>query len=612
MLLVVFVGIAVLLVPVFRGRLLRLAELRLRGTPLLAVALGIQLGVLTIAPGPRSAAREAAYVASYVLAIAFLAMNRRVPGLWLVTVGGAMNLLAIVANGGVMPAAAHALTRADLPLEAPRFYTNSVLVDDPKLMFLGDIFAVPASWPLSNVFSAGDVCIALGAAVAIHRAAGSRLIPSGTGQFVGLLRERSYLRLWVAHGISNLGDWVYALTVAATLSERVGGPQLATTLSLLLVAQVAPAAVFGLLLAGPLVDRRSRRGLMISADVARALAVASLLVPDEPTLPHFVLVAVALGLFGAAFQPSLMASIPNVVPEGRVVAANAMVGATYHLAVMVGPALGAFLVSTLGPRTVFGLNGLSFALSAGLIAGVRLPRPDRSAGPEASPVRDLVEGMRHVAATPLARAVLVVTGLVMLGAATKAPLEPLYVRDVLVPGAGFDERARVLGLVTTAWGLGMLLGSAAAPALARRWHRERLFPASIAVVGMAILVVSRTRDFQTVLLAWLFAGAANSVGNVSYESLLQERTPDGLRGRVFAASEAVLDGAYLAGAFAAGFLGAWLGAPGAFVVSGTLLLAAAALARLTIPMPGSPRPVPAAAAPGAPAPEPSAALPEEA
>jgi MFS family permease len=104
-------------------------------------------------------------------------------------------------------------------------------------------------------------------------------------------------------------------------------------------------------------------------------------------------------------------------------------------------------------------------------------------------------------------------------------------------------------------------------------------------VGIAILVVSRTRDFQTVLLAWLFAGAANSVGNVSYESLLQERTPDGLRGRVFAASEAVLDSAYLAGAFAAGFLGAWLGAPGAFVVSGALLLAAAVLGRLTLPAP---------------------------
>ncbi|HXF36488.1 MAG TPA: MFS transporter [Actinomycetota bacterium] len=595
MLLLLFVAVATLAVPVFRGRLLRLAEVRFRGTWLLALALGTQLWVLAIVPGPRTPAREAAYVATYVLAIGFLFLNRRLPGFWLVGMGAVMNLAAIAANGGVMPAAEHALARANLPLEVPRFFTNSIPVDHPRLAFLGDIFAVPASWPFSNVFSAGDVCIALGAALAIHRISGSHLLPSGAGQFVGLLRGRSYRRLWAAQGISNLGDWVYALTVAATLSDRVGGPQLATSLSILLIAQVAPAAVFGVLFAGPLVDRRSRRGLMIGADALRAVAVGSLLVSPEPSPGHFYAVAVALGLFGAAFQPSLMASIPNVVPGDRVVAANAMVAATYHLAVMAGPALGAFLVGSLGPRPVFGLNAASFALSAALIVGARLPRPTRPDVERTSPLRDLREGMRYILATPLVRGVLVVTGIVMLAAATKAPLEPLFVRDVLAPHGDFADRARVLGMITTAWGLGMLLGSVGAPALARRWHRERLLPASIAVVGLAILAVARTTDFQTVLLAWLVAGAANSVGNVSYESLLQERTPDAFRGRVFAASEAVLDGSYLAGAFLAGMLGVWLRASGAFLVSGAILLFAAILARAVLPAPRRPRPVPAPA-----------------
>ena len=594
MLLVLFVAVATLAVPLFRGRLLRLAEVRFRGTWLLGLALGMQLWILTIAPGPRTPAREAAYVATYVLAIGFLFLNRRIPGFWLVGIGAVMNLAAIAANGGVMPAAEHALARANLPLEVPRFFTNSMPVEHPRLAFLGDIFAVPASWPFSNVFSAGDVCIALGAALAIHRISGSHLLPSGAGQFVGLLGERSYRRLWAAQGISNLGDWVYALAVAATLSDRVGGPQLATSLSILLIAQVAPAAVFGVLFAGPLVDRRSRRGLMIWADVLRAVAVGSLLVSPAPSPGHFYAVAAALGLFGAAFQPSLMASIPNVVPRDRVVAANALVAATYHLAVMAGPALGAFLVGALDPRPVFGLNAASFVLSAALIVGTRLPPPARPDA-EAAPLRDLREGMRYILVTPLVRGVLVVTGIVMLAAATKAPLEPLFVRDVLTPQGDFADRARVLGMITTAWGLGMLLGSGGAPALARRWHREHLLPASIAVVGLAVLAVSRTTDFQTVLLAWLVAGAANSVGNVSYESLLQERTPDAFRGRVFAASEAVLDGSYLAGAFLAGMLGVWLGASGAFLVSGVILLSAAILARAVLPAPRRPRPVPAPA-----------------
>ena len=574
-------------VPIFRGRLAALAEVRLRAVWLLLAALAIQLLVFTIVPGPRTTARAVAYVGSYALATAFVMVNRRVPGLWVIWIGAGLNLLVIAANGGMMPAAEGALIAADLPVAAPRFFSNSAVLADPKLPFLGDIFAIPGSWPLSNVFSPGDVCIAVGAIVTIHRVTGSRLTPSATGQLAQALRHRSFARLFGAQAVSNLGDWVYALAVAATLSQRMEGADLARTLSILIVCQVAPAAVFGALFAGPLADRRSRRNLMILADVMRALAISTLLLTSQPSPHHFYIVAVCLGLFGAVFQPSLMASIPNVVGEGQVVAANALVGAVYHAAIMIGPALGAFLVSTLEPRSVFGLNAASFAISAVLILGVRMPAREQHRR-ATSPARDLIEGGRYVLRTPLVRGVLLVMSVVLLAAATKTPLETLFVRDVLTKGADFGERASVLALVTTAWGLGMLLGSLASPALARRWPRERLLRGSIAVVGLAVLAVSTTSDFRTVLLAWLIAGAANSVGNVSYESLLQERTPNELRGRVFAATEAVLDGSYLAGAFLAGLLGSLFAVSGAFAISGSVLLFAAVLARIVLPGPRRP------------------------
>ena len=110
----------------------------------------------------------------------FLLANRRVPGMALVGLGAALNLLAIVANGGVMPASAEALAAAGLPAGGPGFQ-NSGVVADPRLAFLGDIFAIPASWPLSNVFSVGDVCIGAGLAWGAHRVCGSRLVPRWTG-----------------------------------------------------------------------------------------------------------------------------------------------------------------------------------------------------------------------------------------------------------------------------------------------------------------------------------------------------------------------------------------------------------------------------------------------
>jgi hypothetical protein len=79
-----------------------------------------------------------------------------------------------------MPASPAALVAAGLPVDEPGFQ-NSTAVDDPRLAFLGDVFAIPASWPLSNVFSVGDVLIGVGLAWGVHRICGSRLVPRWRG-----------------------------------------------------------------------------------------------------------------------------------------------------------------------------------------------------------------------------------------------------------------------------------------------------------------------------------------------------------------------------------------------------------------------------------------------
>ena len=73
-----------------------------------------------------------------------------------------------------MPASAQALRTAGLVAD-PDVYSNSVLLSDPRLLFLGDVFAVPKSWPLANVYSIGDLVIVFGAAYTVHRVTGSRL-----------------------------------------------------------------------------------------------------------------------------------------------------------------------------------------------------------------------------------------------------------------------------------------------------------------------------------------------------------------------------------------------------------------------------------------------------
>lgn len=565
-----FVAIAVFSVPLFGGRLGALAELRFRRRWTILLALVVQILILGVFPQGDTLFHRFAHVGSYALAGVFVVANRRVPGVWLIALGGALNLLAIAANGGVIPLSPDALRAVGATVPGGEF-RNSVPLANPNLAFLGDVFALPPPFPFPNVFSVGDLCIALGAVVALHRICGSRLIPSGAGQYQGLRGHRAFLRLWAAQSVSNLGDWIYSLAVVAGLAARGGT---AHALAGLLLAQVAPAALTGAL-GGALVDRFPRKVLMVTSDVARCLAVGSLLIAGTPSLGHLYVVAGLLGVFGSLFQPSLQASLPNLVPRDRVVAANAAVSASYNFAVMAGPVIGGLLVSGLGSRSAFAVNAATFGVSAVLVAGVRLPPCTRQAC-SVSTRRALVDGIRYAVGKPLVRWALLIIGLVMFAASVRSPLEPLFVVQTL------GLRPEALGLIGGVWGLGMVLGSVAAPAAARRWAREHLFAAAIGVVGLAVLLASGVATLSSLLLLWTVSGFANGVGAVAYASLLQERTPDAFRGRVMAASEAVFQGSLLAGASVAPWFGTQLGLRTTYAVSGALFVGTAILCRILL------------------------------
>ena len=162
-------------VPLAGGRLGALADVRLRAPWLMLAGLGAQILVISVFPDGAGALHTSAHLASYAFIAAFVAVNwTRVPFLWLIALGGALNLAAIAANGGVMPADPDALAAAGIATPAGEF-SNSTAVSDPALAFLGDVLWLPSSWPVSNVFSIGDVLIVVGAFLSLHTISGSRL-----------------------------------------------------------------------------------------------------------------------------------------------------------------------------------------------------------------------------------------------------------------------------------------------------------------------------------------------------------------------------------------------------------------------------------------------------
>jgi hypothetical protein len=148
------------------GSVLRLGDLRFSWAPLIAVGMVVQLLLFSTAVGDALGPfAPAVYVASNVAVLVAVWKNRAIPGLPLVLLGGAANLVAISVNGGYMPVSRDALVA--LGRGTSEGYVNSRFLDGAVLGPLTDMFAMPAWLPLANIFSVGDVLIGIGATIAI-------------------------------------------------------------------------------------------------------------------------------------------------------------------------------------------------------------------------------------------------------------------------------------------------------------------------------------------------------------------------------------------------------------------------------------------------------------
>lgn len=174
MILVILAAVCLITVPLTGGHLGRLAELRLRCLWLAPLALAVQVLIVTIAPDGNRSLHTAVHIGTYVLIGIFLGVNLRLPGVRVIAAGALSNAIAIVTNGGVMPASAWAARIAGLTERAG--FNNSAQLAHPHLQLLGDLIPVPGPWPLQNVLSIGDCLIFAGMLVLLHRTCG----PSAT------------------------------------------------------------------------------------------------------------------------------------------------------------------------------------------------------------------------------------------------------------------------------------------------------------------------------------------------------------------------------------------------------------------------------------------------
>jgi hypothetical protein len=154
------------------GDVRRFAAIRLRAVWLPVVALLAQIVIIEIIPDASRPLLVAIHLATYVVAGAFIWINRGVPGLVIVGIGALLNGVTIALNDGTLPASAAAERMAGI--EQSSGFVNSGTLAHPVLPWLGDMFAWPQPLPLANVFSIGDLLIVVGTWYAAFRICGTR------------------------------------------------------------------------------------------------------------------------------------------------------------------------------------------------------------------------------------------------------------------------------------------------------------------------------------------------------------------------------------------------------------------------------------------------------
>ena len=391
---------------------------------------------------------------------------------------------------------------------------------------------------------------------------------AATGRLSLLRRNRGFALLFWATAGSAVGTYLAALALSVDILDRTGSGR---WLAALLIADFLPLVLIGLTL-GPLVDRLSRRRLMVVSDLVRAATFVALPFVDEPAA--IVGLAAVNGIATGFFRPAVWAGMPNLVRDDEREQATSLLMTVENLAWIVGPVLAGALLAASGPDIAYWVNAVTFVLSASFVA--RIPAASlRSDDPiTRGHWSDLRDGLSLVVRSRHLVTVLVVWSAAGIGTACVNVAEvPLAKNEIGAGNLG-------LGFLVAATGVGLAVGSFfAAPALGAI-GMTRLYGGSLMVMGLGFGVASAS---PTIAVAAVLAGVA-TIGNgaaiVCNQVLVQRGAPDAMRGRALAvlmSSYYAVLGLSMAGA---GLLVDAAGARAAWALAGIVYLAASALAFL--------------------------------
>ncbi|HCA86674.1 MAG TPA: MFS transporter [Streptomyces sp.] len=358
-------------------------------------------------------------------------------------------------------------------------------------------------------------------------------------------------RLWGAAVVSRLGDSLRGAALPLLAVSLTDSPLL---VSLVTACGYLPWLLFGLF-GGAVADRVDQRRAMWAVDIARGVLMAAFAVAvalGQATIALMLVLAFALTTLQTLFDNAATALLPCVVPAGALSRANARLMTGQQMA---GTFIGAPLVPVLlvaGAAVPFAADAATYVLAAVLVAGVRAEPPAKEPrAPGSTLRRDIAEGIRVLWRDRILRALCASEVFCNIGIGALIATLVLHVTGWLNAGeAGYAA-------VVTAYGAGSVAGGLLAGRLAARLGQTRsLLYGGLLQVGCLVLL-GAVRELPAAMAALTFLGFVTMLWNVTHVTMMQQRCPAGMLGRVNSAFRTLSIGVTPLGALLGGVAAAW-------------------------------------------------------
>jgi MFS family permease len=392
-----------------------------------------------------------------------------------------------------------------------------------------------------------------------------------------LLAQRDFGALWWGQLISILGDrftYLALLGLLALHTDNFRQPKSSLLLTVLANVMLLPVLLFAPF-TGAWLDRMNLKRVLVVSDLARAAIVAAIPVvyaANHLVAPVFALVFL-LFLCNVFFLPAKSALTPEIVPEPRLIAANALLAGAGIASTAAGALAGGWIVDHWGWPVAMWIDAVTYLLSVATLLAIRYrPGAPRESRPPLSLrgyLAEVGDGWRLVRGAPAVR-----LGLLVLGA--------VWVAGGFLHVAGnqhIQQRASIpgierVGVLLTILGLGAGLATWWVNRSARRWSPHALLGTGLVIASGALVVFALSRRFAVYAAASFVIGLCIGPVFVLTETLLQKGATLTQRGRVFSARDFLMRLGFMVSVAVAGIVTRAAGTPAALLVTAGLVLCA--------------------------------------